>query len=176
MKEASGQLVLIGTAASSHHSTAERSTAGVAQPCYTNAMKTPQELKAAIDTLLSAEGSLLEGWLVVFLAPPEGSSVEAGAQLFGRLFKSLAASRRMLVGGQQDPFRPRPHILHRIVVQNAKEARFDYFFFPEDEVVVSGYWKQTFPVVFPRESDISWLLKAAETAGMTLLPPSEGEE
>ena len=176
MKEAGGKRVPLRTAASSHHCVAERSTARSVRPCYTKAMKTPQELKAAIDTLLSAEGALPEGWLVVFLAPPEGTAVEAGAQLFGRLFKSLAASRRMLVGGQQDPFRPRPHILHRIVVQNAKEARFDYFFFPEDEVVVSGYWKQTFPVVFPREADIGWLLAAADAAGMNLLPPTGAEE
>jgi len=139
-------------------------------------MKTPQELKAAIDTLLSAEGAIPDGWLVVFLAPPDGTSVEEGAQQLGRLFKALAGARRMLVGGQQDPFRPRPHILHRIVVQNAKEARFDYFFFPEDEVVVSGYWKQTFPVLFPRGADIGWLVSAADAVGLTLLPPDGGEE
>ena len=139
-------------------------------------MMTPTELKSAIDTLLSEGGSVPEGWLVVFLTPPEGTPTDAGAQLLGRLFKALASSRRMLIGGQQDPFRPRPHILHRIVVQNAEEARFDYFFFPEDEVVISGYWKQNFPVLFRRDADIGWLVSAVADAGLELLPPGDAEE
>ena len=42
--------------------------------------------------------------------------------------------------------------------------------------MASGYWKQTFPIVFPREADIGWLLAAVEAVGMNLLPPSGAEE
>lgn len=137
-------------------------------------MKTPQQLQAAIDTLLDEGGHVPEGWLVVFLHP-DTADAEEGAARFGRLLKALSTRQRLLVGGERDPFRPRPHILHRIVVRNAREERFDYFFFPEAEVVISGYWDQTFPVIFPREADIGWLVEAVEAAGMVLLPP-DGEE
>ena len=135
-------------------------------------MKTPQQLKAAIDTLLAEGGHVPEGWLVVFLQPGT-DAVEEGAARFGRLFKALSSSQRMLVGGEQDPFRPRPHILHRIVIRNARAERFDYFFFPEAEVVISGYWDQTFPVLFPRGTEIGWLVEAAAAAEMVLMPPEE---
>ena len=138
-------------------------------------MKTPQELKAAIDTLLVEDGYVPEGWLVVFLTPVEGTHARDAAVQFARLFKALSSGRRMLVGGDRDPFRPQPHILHRIVVRNAQEKRYDYFFFPEEEVVVSGCWNMTFPILFRRDADIGWLLAAVEGAGMVLLPP-EGEE
>ena len=113
-------------------------------------MTSPQDLKAAIDTLLAEGGRVPEGWLVVFLAPAEGTPVEEAATALARLFKALAGKRRLLVGGNEDTFRPRPHILHRIVVKNAREERYDYFFFPDDSVVISGYWGQTFPVLFRR--------------------------
>ncbi len=138
-------------------------------------MKTPEQLQDAIDTLLEEDGFLAEGWLVVFLAPPEGTEPAAASLLYARLLKALAKSRKMLVGGDQTIFRPRPHILHRIAIRNALEERYDYFFFPADEVVISGYWGLSFPVMFPREADIGWLVAAVESAGMRLLPP-ESEE
>ncbi len=138
-------------------------------------MKTPEQLQDAIDTLLDEGGSVPDGWLVIFLAPPEGTSPQDAAPMFARMFKALSEKRRLLVGGDQPVFRPRPHILHRIVTRNALEERYDYFFLPDEEVVISGYWGLSFPVLFPREADIDRLIAAATAAGMELLPP-EGEE
>ncbi|MFT5680209.1 MAG: hypothetical protein ACI8RZ_001115 [Myxococcota bacterium] len=138
-------------------------------------MKTPDQLQDAIDALLTEGGSVPDGWLVVFLAPPRGTSPQDASLLYARLLKGLAKGRKMLVGGDQALFKPRPHILHRIAVRNALEERYDYFFFPEDEVVISGYWDLSFPVLFPRDTDIGWLIAAVDAAGMRLLAP-EGEE
>ena len=132
---------------------------------------TPQRLQDAIDTFLQEDGHLPTGWLVVFLHPAQPEPLDAAAARFAAMFAALRKSRTLLVGGEQAPFKPRPHILRRIVVRNAKEQRYDYFFFPSDDVVISGCWDLTFPVMFPDDTPIGWLQEAAEAAGLELLPP-----
>ena len=139
-------------------------------------MMTPQLLQDAIDTYLGEDGHVPDGWLVVFLRPATPGSLEESANSFARFFKVLSKSHKMLVGGDRPPYRPRPHILHRVVVKNAREERYDYFFFPEDEVIISGCWDLVFPVMFPRTTEIGWLQEAAAATGMTLLPPEVGDE